>query len=160
MKTLCVLGSTGSIGTQTLEIAARYPEEFRIEAITCGRNIELFREQLRTFSPKLAACADEKDALELSKEFPKTFFCSGTEGICDIAAGSCCDMTVNSLMGMMGIRPTYAAVRAGYDIAFANKEYGNYCHFDLVAGDFLPPGSGDRPPEQRMLPHGYGHFHE
>ncbi len=122
MKTLCVLGSTGSIGTQTLEIAARYPEEFRIEAMTCGRNIELFREQLRTFSPKLAACADEKDALELSREFPDIFFCSGTDGICDIAAGSCCDMTVNSLMGMMGIRPTYAAVRAGYDIAFANKE--------------------------------------
>ena len=122
MKDICVLGSTGSIGTQTLDIAAAYPDSLRVEAMSCGRNTELFREQLRRFKPRLAAAALEEDALELSREFPDIQFYSGIDGISRMARESESSIVVNSLLGMIGIRPTYEALLAGKDIAFANKE--------------------------------------
>ncbi len=122
MKDLCVLGSTGSIGTQTLDIIRNAPEEFRAVSLTAGRNIELFRKQLEEFRPRYAAVAEMKDAVELAKEFPKTAFGFGMNGLVTAASIVPCAMVVNSLLGMMGIRPTYEAVRAGRDIAFANKE--------------------------------------
>ena len=122
MKDICVLGSTGSIGTQTLDIAAAYPDSLRVEAMSCGRNTELVREQLRRFKPRLAAAALEEDALELSREFPDIQFYSGIDGISRMARESESSIVVNSLLGMIGIRPTYEALLAGKDIAFANKE--------------------------------------
>ena len=122
MKDICVLGSTGSIGTQTLDIAAAYPDSLRVEAMSCGRNTELFREQLRRFKPRLAAAALEEDALELSRDFPDIQFYSGIDGISRMARESESSIVVNSLLGMIGIRPTYEALLAGKDIAFANKE--------------------------------------
>ena len=122
MKKITVLGSTGSIGTQTLEIIKKYPDRFSAAALTCGHNVELFRKQLEEFRPKYAAVADMKDAVELSREFPKISFGVGMNGIVTAASMVSSDMVVNSLLGMMGIRPTYEAVRAGRSIAFANKE--------------------------------------
>ncbi len=127
MKNLSVLGSTGSIGTQTLDVVRENPDEFNISALTAGRNMELFRSQLAEFSPLYAAVADESDAARLAADFPHISFGWGMEGICTAAALSDAEMTVNGLLGMMGIRPTLAAIEAGKDVACANKE-------TLVAG--------------------------
>ena len=127
MKNLSILGSTGSIGTQTLDIVRKHSDEFKVIALTCGHNISLFREQLKEFSPKFAVCAEENDMKILSKEFPHIDFSYGLDGICTAASLEDVHMVVNSLLGMMGIKPTYDAILAGKDIAFANKE-------TLVAG--------------------------
>ncbi len=130
MKQLSILGSTGSIGTQTLDIVRRHKDEFSVVALTCGYNIDLFREQLKEFSPRFAVCAEESDMYILRKEFPNIDFSHGLDGICIAASLSDAEMTVNALLGMMGIKPTYEAILAGKDIAFANKE-------TLVAGGDL-----------------------
>ena len=130
MKKIAVLGSTGSIGTQSLEVVRTHPDRFCVTALTCGKNIELFRKQLTEFKPLYAAVASEKDCLALSAEFPNTEFTFGINGITSCAVNSGADVVINSLLGMMGIRPTYEAIMAGKDIAFANKE-------TLVAGGSL-----------------------
>lgn len=130
MKTIAVLGSTGSIGTQCLDVVRAHRSDFSVSALTCGRNIVLFREQLKEFKPALAVCAEKEDADRLAAEFPGIRFLHGPEGILEAAAATDAQLVVNSLLGMMGIRPTYDAVLAGKDIAFANKE-------TLVAGGSL-----------------------
>lgn len=129
MKKIAILGSTGSIGTQTLEVIRNNRERFSVEALTCGSNKELLREQIKEFRPKLAVTASEKDASELAGEFPETEFSWGRKGLA-MAAVSDCDMVLNSLVGMRGLEPTYYAAEAGKDIALANKE-------TLVAGGKL-----------------------
>jgi len=129
MKKITILGSTGSIGTQSLEVIRNNPERFRVEALTCGANAELLSEQIKEFRPALAVTGSEADALRLSKEFPGTEFAWGREGLIAAAEGGC-DMVLNSLMGMRGLEPTYHAIKAGKDIALANKE-------TLVAGGQL-----------------------
>lgn len=127
MKKITILGSTGSIGTQALDVVSQRPEEFSVEALTCGRNIDKFRQQLLQFSPKLAVTAKEQDAMLLKREFPHIDFLYGMDGIIAAAAQSDGQLVLNSLMGMMGLVPTYQAIQAGKDIALANKE-------TLVAG--------------------------
>lgn len=127
MKRITILGSTGSIGTQALSIIEKNPQLFQIEALTCGKNVELFRRQLEKFKPHFAVTADEAAARELQKEFPEISFSYGISGIIEAASKTDCDMVLNSLLGMMGLEPTYQAIMAGKDIAFANKE-------TLVAG--------------------------
>ena len=127
MKKLSILGSTGSIGTQALDVVSQRPEEFSVEALPCGSNIERFREQLKIYAPKLAVTAKESDAIALQKEFPQIEFLHGMDGIITAAAETEADMILNSLIGRMGLVPTYRAIRAGKDIALANKE-------TLVAG--------------------------
>ncbi len=130
MKKLAILGSTGSIGTQTLDVVKKYPDRFEVTALSCGHNITLFEKQLAQFAPELACVSDEKDALELSGKYPGTEFVYGEEGLKTVAAGSDSGMVVAALLGMVGIGPTLAAIEAGKDIAFANKE-------TLVAGGQL-----------------------
>ena len=130
MKAITILGSTGSIGRQSLDVVRAHRSEFAVRALTCGKNISLFREQVKEFQPALAVCAEKEDAQGLAAEFPNTRFAWGPEGILEAAVYSDCDMVVNSLLGMMGIKPTYEAIRAGKAIAFANKE-------TLVAGGSL-----------------------
>ena len=86
MKKLSILGSTGSIGTQALDVVSQRPEEFSVEALTCGSNIERFREQLKIYAPKLAVTAKEADAIALQKEFPQIEFLHGMDGIITAAA--------------------------------------------------------------------------
>ena len=129
MKKITILGSTGSIGTQSLEVIRNNPERFSVEALTCGANADLLSEQIKEFKPALAVTANEEDALRLSREFPHTEFAWGREGLIAAAEGGC-DMVLNSLMGMRGLEPTYHAIKAGKDIALANKE-------TLVAGGQL-----------------------
>jgi 1-deoxy-D-xylulose-5-phosphate reductoisomerase len=101
-----------------------------VSALTCGNNTQLFREQLNEFKPALAVCKNKEDAERLAAEFPGVRFLHGPEGLAEAAAGSDAKTVVNALLGMMGLRPTYEAIRAGKDIAFANKE-------TLVAGGAL-----------------------
>lgn len=126
MKRISLLGSTGSIGTQCLDIVRENREKYQVEVLTCGSNIDLLSKQIEEFSPKAAVVAREEDAGTLQAKHPKTEFFFGKDGLIK-AASADCDMVVNALVGMRGMEPTYHAIRAGRDIALANKE-------TLVAG--------------------------
>ena len=123
------MGSTGSIGTQTLEVIAANPDRFCVTALTCGRNTALLAKQIAVFRPRLAVTERREDALALAAQFPQVTFLYGREGLIEAATADC-DMVVNALMGMRGLEPTYHAILAGKDIALANKE-------TLVAGGRL-----------------------
>ena len=123
-KTIAVLGSTGSIGTQTLHIAENDPD-ITISAMSCGKNIELFSEQVKKFKPRVVSVSDEEDIpklKELISEVYKPKICCGVEGLIEVATEETCDMVLTAVVGMIGIRPTIAAIEAGKDIALANKE--------------------------------------
>ena len=129
MKKITILGSTGSIGTQTLEVIAANPDRFCVTALTCGRNTALLAKQIAVFRPRLAVTERREDALALAAQFPQVTFLHGREGLIEAATADC-DMVVNALMGMRGLEQTYHAILAGRDIALANKE-------TLVAGGRL-----------------------
>jgi 1-deoxy-D-xylulose 5-phosphate reductoisomerase len=122
MKKIAILGSTGSIGVQTLDVIDQYPDRFKVLALSCGRNSELLGEQIRKYHPELAVVAHEKDAVEMQRKYPETEFLHGAEGLITVASKTDCDMVSNSVMGMIGLEPTYAAIMAGKDVALANKE--------------------------------------
>ena len=120
-KKITILGSTGSIGTQTLEVIAANPDRFCVTALTCGRNTALLAKQIAAFCPQLAVTERREDALALAAQFPQVTFLHGREGLI-AAATADCDMVMNALMGLRGLEPTYHAILAGKDIALANKE--------------------------------------
>ena len=132
MKNISLLGSTGSIGTQTLEVVRAYPEELCVKALTCGSRIGLLKEQIKEFKPELVVVFDQDKALELEKEIKSPEFSSfeekipevmsGMEGLIAAATLSSADIVLTAVVGMIGIRPTIAAIEAGKDIALANKE--------------------------------------
>lgn len=122
MKKIAVLGSTGSVGTQTLDIIEQNPERFSADVLTCGFNVELLGSQIEKHKPSLAVVANEDDAVEMGKRYPRTEFLFGMEGLVVAAAKTDCDVVLNALIGMMGLMPTYFAIKAGKDIALANKE--------------------------------------
>ena len=126
MKSLSVLGSTGSIGTQTLDVCRKLG--YSIVALAAGSNIELLEQQAREFMPKLVAVYDEKAAKRLSIALFDTGITvlGGEEGVLK-ASQIECDIVLNAVTGIAGLRPTIAAIEAGNDIALANKE-------TLVAG--------------------------
>lgn len=125
MKRLSILGSTGSIGRQTMEIVRRYPEEFSVVALAANASVELLEEQVREFRPR-AVCVYDRDAArdlrERLRDLTGTTVTEGMEGLLEIAAYDEADMTVVSVVGMIGIRPTIAAIKAGKTVALANKE--------------------------------------
>lgn len=129
MRKVSILGSTGSIGTQALDVVRANKEKFQVTALACGRNLELLSEQIKEFAPKIAVIESADDAKVLAERHPEVEVFCGEEGLV-AAATSDCDMVLNSLMGMRGLVPTYAAIQAGKDIALANKE-------TLVAGGEL-----------------------
>lgn len=123
MKKIAVLGSTGSIGTQTLEIV-RTNKDIQVTALAAGSNIELLEAQIREFSPKLAAVWDEEKAVELKsrvRDLDVRVF-SGMDGLLAVAAEPEAEILVTAIVGMIGILPTIEAIKAGKDIALANKE--------------------------------------
>ncbi len=124
MKKIAILGSTGSIGTQTLEIVREKSDEFSVTALAAGSNAELMEKQIREFSPALAALYDEEAAALLKERVRdcNTRVVSGMDGLLEVAAGSGASVLVTGIVGMIGIKPTIAAIEAGLDIALANKE--------------------------------------
>ena len=123
MRKISIIGSTGSIGTQTLEVVRNNPD-YSVEALSCGRNIDLIEEQIREFKPRLAAVGSEEDAKDLRarlKDMDITI-ASGMEGLVAVAGCEYSDTVVTAIVGMIGVRPTLAAIEAGKNIALANKE--------------------------------------
>ena len=123
MKNIAILGSTGSIGTQTLDVA-RKNEDLRVVAVSAGKSVEKLEEQIREFHPLLAAVWDEKAARDLKTRIADTDtkVVSGMEGLLELASMPESEILVTAIVGMIGIRPTMEGIRAGKDIALANKE--------------------------------------
>lgn len=123
MKKISVLGSTGSIGTQTLEVI-RENHDLEVAALTAASNIELLEKQIREFKPKLAAVYDEQKAKELALKVQDLDIriVSGIDGLIEAAVIACADIVVTAIVGMIGIKPTVEAIKAKKDIALANKE--------------------------------------
>ena len=130
MKRLCILGSTGSIGTQTLQVVRHFPEEFKIESLTCGFNIELLLEQIQEFHPSCVSVATKERKETLKRMLPRDskvkVFC-GEDGHSHCATLPKVDCVVAAMVGMKGLAPVVAAIHAGKEIELANKE-------TLVAG--------------------------
>ncbi|MDD6182363.1 MAG: 1-deoxy-D-xylulose-5-phosphate reductoisomerase, partial [Lachnospiraceae bacterium] len=123
MKKIAILGSTGSIGTQTLDIV-REQGDIKVTALAAGSNIGLLEKQIREFQPKLAAVWDEKHAQELRtriRDLDVDVY-SGMEGLIAVSTEEEAEILVTAIVGMLGLRPTVAAIKAGKNIALANKE--------------------------------------
>ena len=123
MKTIAVLGSTGSIGTQTLEVA-RANGDLKIAALAAGRNIKLLEKQIREFSPRVVAVWEEEAARDLKTAISDldVKIVTGMDGLIEISTLPEVEVLVTAIVGMIGIRPTVEAIKAGKDIALANKE--------------------------------------
>ncbi len=124
MKKLAILGSTGSIGTQTLDVVREHPDELTVVALAAGRNKDLLKKQIEEFHPLLVSLDDESKAMELKEELKGSgvTVLSGKEGLMTISGMEESDIVVTAVVGMMGILPTMEAIRKGKDIALANKE--------------------------------------
>ncbi|MCI6537371.1 MAG: 1-deoxy-D-xylulose-5-phosphate reductoisomerase [Lachnospiraceae bacterium] len=123
MKYIAILGSTGSIGTQTLEVV-RAQQDIKVTALSAGDNIDLLEQQIREFRPVLAAVKTEEKAKELALRISDLDVpvLSGMDGLMAVACEEKAEVFVTAIVGMLGIRPTIAAIEAGKDIALANKE--------------------------------------
>jgi len=123
MKKIAILGSTGSIGTQTLEVV-RENKDIEVLGLAAGNNIKLLEEQIREFKPRLAAVWKEEKAKELRENIKdlNVKVVSGMEGLIELAVLNDTEILVTAIVGMIGIRPTIEAIKAGKDIALANKE--------------------------------------
>lgn len=124
IKQIAILGSTGSIGVSTLEIVASHPDKFRVVALSAGKNLELCARQVRQFRPKLVAMADQNDIPRLRELLSgqDVEITGGLEGLCAVATADGVQMVVAAIVGAAGLVPTAAAIRAGKDLALANKE--------------------------------------
>ena len=125
MKSLALLGSTGSIGKNTLRIVDQFPDHFNIKTMTAKNNVQLLAEQIKTFRPEMVAVYDEKASKELRALLPSSSgvkIMQGTDGYCAAASWSGADMTIGAMVGAAGLHPILAAIDAGKEIALANKE--------------------------------------
>jgi len=128
MKRIIILGSTGSIGTQALEVVDKYPNEFEVVGLACNSN-KLILEQIAKYAPKYVAVVDCDLAKKIKDDFPAVNVFAGEEGVSRLA-GIKVDLAINGLVGISGLKPTLEAIKVGNDIALANKE-------TLVAGGEL-----------------------
>ncbi|MBR3498445.1 MAG: 1-deoxy-D-xylulose-5-phosphate reductoisomerase [Selenomonadaceae bacterium] len=123
MKKIAILGSTGSIGTQALDVVRNLPEEFSVEVLAANSNVELFARQVEEFRPKLAVLADEAAYKKLSaKNFSGVEIAGGRQAFIDAAAFDGVEIVLTSMSGFAGLEPTIKAINAGKNIALANKE--------------------------------------
>ena len=145
MKTIAILGSTGSIGTQTLEVAEAN-KDLKVAAMSAGSNVKLLEQQIRKFHPKLAVLASEEAAKDLKERVRDldVRIASGMEGLIEAATLPEAEILVTAIVGMVGIRPTIAAIEAGKDVALANKETL------VTAGHIIMPLAKER--NVRILP--------
>ncbi|MBI4373616.1 MAG: 1-deoxy-D-xylulose-5-phosphate reductoisomerase [Deltaproteobacteria bacterium] len=123
MKKIVLLGSTGSIGRQALDVIARHPGRFAVEALVAGRNLDLMREQMTRFRPRSVSVSSREDAARL-KEFSNGScrILWGEEGSLELMKGADYDLALSAIVGAAGLRPTYEALKRGKNVALANKE--------------------------------------
>ena len=141
MKHLSILGSTGSIGTNVLNIVEMFPQQFNVKALAAKKNISLLVRQIEKFQPEVVAVFDQERAKELKDGCPSGTVADilyGDEGYCAAAACSSADMTVTAMVGAAGLKPTLAAIDAGKTIALANKETL------VMAGDFVMQAAAEK----------------
>ncbi|MFC7784337.1 1-deoxy-D-xylulose-5-phosphate reductoisomerase [Rossellomorea sp. GCM10028870] len=123
MKKISLMGATGSIGTQSLDVIREHPEEFKLTAMSVGRNIEEARKVIGEFNPQLVSVQNKEDAELLAKEVPSSIkVLYGEEGLVEVACHQEADILVNAVLGSVGLYPTLQAIEAGKMIAIANKE--------------------------------------
>ncbi len=122
MKRLSILGSTGSIGKNTLEVVSRNPGKFKVVGLAAGKNIDLLESQIKEFSPEVVAVADEPSAERLRLRNLPVKILSGEDGIVEVAILDSVDTVVAAIVGSASLLPTFEAVRAGKEIALASKE--------------------------------------
>jgi len=122
LKRLVILGSSGSIGRNTLNVVSRYPDRFRVVGLAVKRNINLLLEQIEKFRPEIVGVYDDKAAEQLRKTCPGVKVVSGMDGLREIAGFNNTDLVVSAIVGSQGLVPTYEAIVAGKDIALATKE--------------------------------------
>jgi 1-deoxy-D-xylulose-5-phosphate reductoisomerase len=124
MKKLTILGSTGSIGVSTLDIVNTFPDDYQVVALSAGRNIDLLQKQVEIFHPRIVSVHSAEDAEKLASRLNgnSVEVCCGIEGIIRCATAAESDMVVAAVVGAAGLIPTMAAIKAGKDIALANKE--------------------------------------
>jgi len=141
MKCLSILGSTGSIGTNVLNIVAMFPQKFDVKALAAKKNVSLLARQIEQFDPEVVAVFDENRAQELKERLPSgtivDILC-GEDGYRAAAAHASADMTVAAMVGAAGLKPTLAAIDAGKSIALANKETL------VMAGDFVMKAAAEK----------------
>jgi len=122
LKIISLLGATGSIGTQTLDVIRQHPDEFKVAAFSVGRNIALARKLIAEFQPELVSVQNISDYNTLKAEMPHIHFTYGEEGLVETAVYDKADILVNAVLGSVGLNPTLQAIEAGKTIAIANKE--------------------------------------
>ncbi len=125
MKTLTLLGSTGSIGCNVLDVVRSFPDRYRVTGLAAGRNISKLVEQVLEFNPELISVADQDGAAQLCMQLPAQYrdrVVYGVEGSKEVAALDSAEMTISAIVGAAGLLPTLAAIDAGKDIGLANKE--------------------------------------
>jgi 1-deoxy-D-xylulose-5-phosphate reductoisomerase len=140
VKAISILGSTGSVGVTTLDVVGRFPDRFRVAAMAAGRNLRLLSEQVRRFRPSLVSVATEDLARELRSLVCGTqveIVC-GLEGAAAVATHPDSTLVMSAMVGALGLRPTLAAIHAGKDIAFANKEVM------VIAGELVTTAARER----------------
>ncbi len=128
---ILLLGSTGSIGTCTLNCIRRYRERFSVIGLAAGRNLKLLREQICEFRPEAVYIADSLEAKGLEKEFKGVRVYSGSEGLVELVGQTECDIVLNGLVGAVGFRPTVTALQCNRQVALANKESL------VIGGDYI-----------------------
>jgi len=139
MKKISLLGSTGSIGTSTLDVVRRNPERLKVVAMACGRNLEKVLEQIREFAPALVSVGSEADAATLRAQTdPGIEILWGEAGAIQVATHPEANVVMSAIVGAAGLQPTLAAIEAGKDIALANKETM------VVAGEFMNAAAARR----------------
>jgi 1-deoxy-D-xylulose-5-phosphate reductoisomerase len=126
MKRITILGSTGSVGRNALDIISTYRDRFRVVALTAGKNVDLFEEQIKSFSPEIVAVADEAAAKELRRRIeghmPSLKILSGHDGVAEAAGYEGAEFVLSAIVGAAGLIPTISAIRARKTIGLANKE--------------------------------------
>ncbi len=125
MKALSLLGSTGSIGCNVLDVVRSFPDRYSISGLAAGKNIRKLKEQILEFDPELISVAEEEGAEQLRRELPRQYrerVVHGTSGTEEVAALSSVQMTISAIVGAAGLLPTLAAIEAGKDVGLANKE--------------------------------------
>jgi 1-deoxy-D-xylulose-5-phosphate reductoisomerase len=122
LKYISLLGATGSIGTQTLDIIKDHSAEFTLVAMSVGKNIELTRKIIKAFQPELVSVQEKSISDTLKAEFPGTRFTYGEQGLIEVAVYKSANILVNAVLGSVGLNPTLQAIEAGKTIAIANKE--------------------------------------